>query len=62
MEVFMIKIEFISLTKRKAVKKALDYWYKNLYGKMSSQDFVNNCTWKKENNEYTVIYREKKLK
>jgi hypothetical protein len=53
----MIKVEFIALDRQKAVRKALDYWYKNFYGHCTMLDFVHKCTWKKDGRDYFVIYR-----
>lgn len=50
-------IVFVSLTKMKAIRKALDYWYKNFYGKYHSSNFIKNCTWVKINLDYIVIYK-----
>lgn len=53
----MIKIEFMALERQKAVRKALNYWYKNFYGQCTLADFVEKCTWKKIGREYIVTYK-----
>lgn len=51
----MVK-EFVALDKRKALRKALDYWYRNYAGKRSLAEFLSCCTWKRDGIEYVVIY------
>lgn len=50
-------LEFKAPTKELAIKKAINYWYSNFYQKRNFLDFINDCTWKKENNIFIVVYR-----
>ena len=51
----MVK-EFVALDKRKALRLALDYWYRNFAGKVTLTEFVAHCTWKKVGTDYIVTY------
>jgi len=53
----VIEVEFVALSRQKAVRKALDYWFKKFYGHCTLIDFVRKCTWKKSGRDYVVIYR-----
>lgn len=53
----MIRKEFVGLNKTKAVKRAMDFWYRNFLNVVKLKDFLANCTWKKESGEVIVIYR-----
>lgn len=49
-------MEFVALDKRKALRLALDYWYRNLSNDLKLAEFIKCCAWKKEGIEYIVVY------
>ena len=51
----MVK-EFVALDKRKALRKALDYWYRNYVGQHSLAAFLACCAWKRDGVEYIVTF------
>lgn len=53
----MIVLEFIALTKTAAIRKAINYWYKNFYGIRNFLDFLDDCVLKRVDLNYYVIYR-----
>lgn len=53
----MIKVEFVGLDKQKAVRRALDFWYRKLFGTLTLEEFIKKCTWKKLDRDYVVTYR-----
>jgi len=53
----MITVEFIGLSKNKSLRKAISFWYKNLFKNMTLKEFISHCTIKKEGIEYIIIYR-----
>ena len=58
----MIKVEFVGLNKSKAIRKALDFWYKKLFGILTLEEFAEMCTWKKVDMGYIVNYKGPKPK
>jgi len=51
--------EFKGKDRARAIRKALDFWYRNLRNLMVLKDFVACCTWKKEEDGgVTITYRE----
>jgi len=53
----MIEKKFIALEKNRAVRKALDFWYRNFKDTCSLKNFLIRCRWKKEGNDFVIIYR-----
>jgi hypothetical protein len=53
----MIKVEFVGLTKSKAMRRALDFWYRKMFSVFTLEEFIKKCTWKKKGIDYVVIYR-----
>jgi len=53
----MIVKTFTALEKKKAIKKMLDYWYKYFKDDCALIKFFSKCTWKKQDDEYFIIYR-----
>ena len=48
---------FIALNKRKALKRAMDFWHKHLSEEITLKTFISYCTWCKVGKEYQIIYR-----
>jgi hypothetical protein len=57
MEVAMI-IEFTGISKNKVVKKAMDYWYKNISNNLSLHDFFVKCSIRKDEIGYTIKFKK----
>lgn len=52
-------VYFFGLTKRTAVRKALNHWYKNLRDDLTIKDFFNRCAISKQKYEYIIKYVSK---
>ncbi len=53
----LVKV-FNARNKRRAVRKAIDFWYKELRDDHRLLDFLNMCKWKKiEEAVFMVTYR-----
>ena len=52
----MNKIEFIGISKNRALKKAISFWYKKFYNQMTLKEFTKCCTIKKVGFEYIITY------
>ena len=53
----MIVKNFIGSDKQRAIRKALNYWYKNFVDNCTMVEFFSRCVWKKEGVNFIVIYR-----
>ena len=53
---------FIGLSKRKAIKKAMGFWYENFQDQISLTEFFTFCSWKKVSDDFYIIYRGPKPK
>ena len=54
--------EFAASRNVRAVRRALDFWYKTLRDKMSVIDFLSCCKWVREENGYTkLVYDSDRL-
>lgn len=54
-------VEFKTSEKVTALRKAIDFWYKNLFNKMSFVDFLSCCDWLDENECSILVYDSRKL-
>ena len=52
----MIK-EFVGLTLQKAGRRAIDFWYKELFEKYTLVEFLSNCSWKKIEIGFLITYK-----
>lgn len=41
----MARHEFSASGKARAIRRAVDFWYRTLYGKMSLVEFLARCEW-----------------
>jgi len=53
----MIKKEFIGLDKNKALRKALDFWYKNFREEISLKNFISYCSCRIQGIDTIITYR-----
>lgn len=53
----MIVKTFIGRDKSRAIRKALDFWYRFYKDDVPMIKFFSRCTWKKKENNFFVIYR-----
>lgn len=53
----MIVKTFIGINKQKAVRRAMDYWYRYFKDDCALIKFLSRCAWKKKGKDYIVIYR-----
>lgn len=51
----MIEREFIGRDKARAVRKAMDFWYRHFRDRMTLRKFLSHCTWRQE--ERGIIVR-----
>jgi len=53
----MFAKEFVGLNKTKAVRRAMDFWYKNFLNVLTLKEFFSKCTWRKGRGEIIITYR-----
>jgi hypothetical protein len=41
----MARHEFLASGKAYAIRRAVDFWYRTLYGKISLLEFLSRCRW-----------------
>lgn len=49
-------VEFSTSKKVRAVKRALDFWYRNLRGTMSLTAFLSCCDWLERDGQPLLVY------
>lgn len=52
----MSAVKFVDLSKNKAFRRAIDFWYKNLKDEKTLKDFLLLCSLEKIGIEYIVSY------
>ena len=52
----MIIRKFEALDKTRAIRKALDYWYKYYRDDLKLKDFISYCTGIKEEKQYIITF------
>lgn len=52
----MAVYEFVTSEKIRAIRRALDFWYKMLRDQMSVIDFLSCCKWYEENGQVKLVY------
>ena len=52
----MIKVEFSGATKTIVLRKIVNYWYSNIYGKQTFLDFLGDCIIKQVGTNFIIIY------
>jgi hypothetical protein len=57
----MVVYEFATSKKIRAVRRALDFWYKTLRDQMSVVDFLSCCEWSEENGQVKLVYNSDRL-
>lgn len=50
-------VYFVGLSKNRAVRKAMDFWYKNFRNFKVLKDFFSYCSLVKRGVEFIVVYR-----
>jgi hypothetical protein len=58
----MIIKRFVASNKRRAVRKAIDFWYKEHKDDITLLDFLAMCGWKKTDLGVVVTFRSKEIK
>jgi hypothetical protein len=53
----MILKQWVDSELRRAVRKALDFWYNKLSRDINLMDFIHMCRWRMRAENYVVIYR-----